>query len=155
MKHICAFVDVRRRLRCVIVVLRRDPPDPLQFQARNGMAPAAPLRLVLKSASAGARGERAVHRGSRQSRRWVRLVCADKRRRPEASRTPTSAGSWRSTSSSCLGRRSYTAATTAKQGFTETRSQHPEASRSRARRVDPTGKIRRTSPKSARGGDDL
>lgn len=43
-KHTCALVEMSRRERCSKVELRRLPPEPLQFQAKCVMAPAAPCR---------------------------------------------------------------------------------------------------------------
>ena len=44
MKHTYALVELIRRARCVIVELRRLPPEPRQFQARCVMAPVTPYR---------------------------------------------------------------------------------------------------------------
>ena len=50
-KHTCALVDVSRRVRCTIFGLRRLPPEPRQFHARNVTVPLAPLRLALEPRS--------------------------------------------------------------------------------------------------------
>jgi hypothetical protein len=46
MKHTCALVELIRRARCVILELRRLPPEPRQFHASMPMAPMASWRLA-------------------------------------------------------------------------------------------------------------
>jgi len=41
-KHTCVLVEDSRRARCSILELRRDPPDPWQFQVRRFMADPTP-----------------------------------------------------------------------------------------------------------------
>jgi hypothetical protein len=48
MKHTYALVELSRRARCVILELRRLPPEPWQFHASILMAPVVPWRLTLK-----------------------------------------------------------------------------------------------------------
>jgi hypothetical protein len=46
MKHTCTLVELIRQARCVILELRRLPPEPQQFHVSMLMAPVASWRLA-------------------------------------------------------------------------------------------------------------